>query len=74
MKTILLGALCIAAVSAQDAYAQHGVRKYAQVQTGDMNVPAGTTPPGAAVVIRGNLYRVWHGGGGGGNSASEIGR
>ena len=25
MKTILLGALCIAAVSAQDAYAQHGL-------------------------------------------------
>ena len=57
MKTILLGALCIAAVSAQDAYAQHmqGIRKYAQVQTGDMVVPAGTTTSGSVMVIRGNL-------------------
>jgi len=55
MKTILLGALCIAAVSAQDAYAQHGLRKYAQVQTGDMVVPAGTTTSGSVMVIRGNL-------------------
>jgi hypothetical protein len=55
MKTILLGALCIAAVSAQDAYAQHGLRKYAQVQTGDMIVPAGTTTSGSVMVIRGNL-------------------
>jgi hypothetical protein len=55
MKTILLGALCIAAVSAQDLYAQHGLRKYAQVQTGDMIVPAGTTTSGSVMVIRGNL-------------------
>lgn len=55
MRTILLGALCIAAVSAQDAYAQHGLRKYAQVQTGDMIVPAGTTTSGSVMVIRGNL-------------------
>ena len=55
MKSILLGALCIAAVSAQDAYAQHGLRKYAQVQTGDMIVPAGTTTSGSVMVIRGNL-------------------
>jgi hypothetical protein len=55
MKTILLGALCIAAVSAQDAYAQHGLRKYAQVQTGDLIVPAGTTTSGSVMVIRGNL-------------------
>jgi len=57
MKTILLGALCIATVSAQDAYAQHlhGIRKYAQVQTGDMVVPAGTTTSGSVMVIRGNL-------------------
>jgi hypothetical protein len=55
MKTILLGALCIAAVSAQDAYAQHGLRKYAQVQTGDMIVPAGTTTSGSVMVVRGNL-------------------
>jgi hypothetical protein len=55
MKTILLGVLCIATVSAQDAYAQHGLRKYAQVQTGDMIVPAGTTTSGSVMVIRGNL-------------------
>jgi hypothetical protein len=55
MKTILLGALCIAAVSAQDAYAQHGLKKYAQVQTGDMIVPAATTTSGSVMVIRGNL-------------------
>jgi hypothetical protein len=55
MKTILLGAICIAAVSAQDAYAQHGLRKYAQVQTGDLIVPAGTTTSGSVMVIRGNL-------------------
>jgi hypothetical protein len=54
MKTILLGALCIAAVSAQDAYAQ-GMSRYAQVQTGDMIVPAGTTTSGSVMVIRGNL-------------------
>ena len=55
MKSILLGALLIAAVPAQDAYAQHGIRKYAQVQTGDMIVPAGTTTSGSVMVIRGNL-------------------
>jgi hypothetical protein len=63
MKTILLGAsLLIAAVSVQDAHAQRtdgirlqGVRKYAQVQTGDMIVPAGTTTSGSVLVIRGNL-------------------
>ena len=62
MKTILLGALCIAAVSAQDVYAQQhdgfrlqGIRKYAQVQTGDLIVPAGTTTSGSVMVIRGNL-------------------
>jgi hypothetical protein len=63
MKSILLGAsLLIAAVSAQDAFAQdHGgrhlrtLRKYAQVQTGDLVVPAGTTTSGSVLVIRGNL-------------------
>ena len=55
MKSILLGALLIAAAPAQDAYAQHGIRKYAQVQTGDMIVPAGTTTSGSVMVIRGNL-------------------
>ena len=55
MKSILLGAFLIAAAPAQDAYAQHGIRKYAQVQTGDMIVPAGTTTSGSVMVIRGNL-------------------
>jgi hypothetical protein len=63
MKSILLGAsFLIAAVSAQDAYAQQndgfrlqGLRKYAQVQTGDLIVPAGTTTSGSVMVIRGNL-------------------
>jgi hypothetical protein len=63
MKSILLGAsLLIAAASAQDAFAQdHGgrhlrtLRKYAQVVTGDLVVPAGTTTSGSVMVIRGNL-------------------
>jgi hypothetical protein len=63
MKSILLGAsLLVVAVSAQDAHAQRndgfrlqGIRKYAQVQTGDLIVPAGTTTSGSVLVIRGNL-------------------
>jgi hypothetical protein len=63
MKSILLGAsFLIAAFSVQDAHAQRndgfrlqGIRKYAQVQTGDMIVPAGTTTSGSVLVIRGNL-------------------
>jgi len=63
MKPILLGvSLLVAAVSAQDAYAQQsdglrlrGLRKYAQVVTGDLVVPAGTTTSGSVMVVRGNL-------------------
>lgn len=62
MKSILLGAsLLIAAVSAQDAYAQHhegrlqSLRKHAQVVTGNLVIPAGTTTSGSVMVIRGNL-------------------
>jgi hypothetical protein len=63
MKSILLGAsLVIVAVSAQDAFAQEhagfrlkGFRNYAQVQTGDLVVPAGSTTSGSVMVIRGNL-------------------
>lgn len=62
MKSILLGAsLLIAAVCAQDAYAQHhegrlqAFRKHAQVVTGDLVVPAGTTTSGSVMTIRGNL-------------------
>jgi hypothetical protein len=62
MKSILLGAsLLIAAVSAQDAYAQHhegrlqSLKKHAQVVTGDLVIPAGTTTSGSVMAIRGNL-------------------
>ena len=61
MKSILLGTLFIAAVSAQDAYAQrlesfrHQVGKYAHVTTGDLVVPAGATTSGSVMVFRGNL-------------------
>ena len=63
MKSILLGAsLLIAALPAQDASAQErgefrlqGLGKYAQVTTGDLVVPAGTTTSGSVLVIRGNL-------------------
>lgn len=60
MKSILLGALLLALVPAQDASAQHrdrlhNIRKYAQLQTGDLVVPAGTTTSGSVLVFRGNL-------------------
>jgi hypothetical protein len=63
MKSILLGAsLLIVAVSPQDASAQQRdgsrlrvFRNYAQVTTGDLVVPAGTTTSGSVMVIRGNL-------------------
>jgi hypothetical protein len=61
MKPILLGvSLLVAALAVQDAHAQQsvrltGVRKYAQVVTGDLVVPAGTTTAGSVMVVRGNL-------------------
>ena len=63
MKSILLGAsLVLVAVSAQDSFAQERdgsrlqvFRNYAQVKTGDMIVPAGSTTSGSVMVIRGNL-------------------
>ncbi len=63
MKSILLGTLfLILAVSAQDASAQRhdgfrlqGFRNYAQITTGDLVVPAGSTTSGSVMVIRGNL-------------------
>jgi hypothetical protein len=63
MKSILLGAsLVIAAVTAQDAFAQEhdglrlqAFRNYAQVRTGDLVIPAGSTTSGSVMVIRGNL-------------------
>jgi len=63
MKSILLGvSLLVAAAAVQDAHAQRredvrfaGLRKYAQVTTGDLVVPAGTTTSGSVMVFRGNL-------------------
>src|SRR6266446_1806053 len=61
MKPILLGvSLLVAAAAVQDAHAQErvrltGFRGYAQVTTGDLVIPAGTTTSGSVLVIRGNL-------------------
>jgi hypothetical protein len=63
MKSILLGAsLVLVAVSAQDAFAQahdgfrlRAFRNYAQVRTGDLVIPAGSTTSGSVMVLRGNL-------------------
>jgi hypothetical protein len=61
MKFILLGVSLLAVAAAQDANAQdhrvrfHGLRGYAQVQTGDLTVPAGSTTSGSVMVIRGDL-------------------
>jgi hypothetical protein len=63
MKIILFGAsLLIVAVASREAHAQDaatfklkGVAKYAQVTTGDLAVPAGTTTAGSVMVVRGNL-------------------
>ena len=63
MKSILLGvSLLAAAVAAQDAHAQRsdgvrfsGLRGYAQVTTGDLTIPAGSTTSGSVMVFRGDL-------------------
>ena len=63
MKFILLGLSLVAASAAvQDAHAQQsngvrfsGFKGYAQVTTGDLVVPAGTTTSGSVMVVRGNL-------------------
>jgi hypothetical protein len=61
MKVILLGVSLLAVAAAQDASAQNnrvrfsGLRGYAQVQTGDLTVPAGSTTSGSVMVIRGDL-------------------
>jgi hypothetical protein len=61
VKIILLGAsLLMAAVAPREAHAQDaaklkGIGKYAQVTTGDLAVPAGTTTAGSVLVLRGNL-------------------
>src|SRR5256714_6580043 len=60
MKLVLIGlTLLVAAATAQDADAQRvrisGLKRYAQVTTGDLTIPAGTTTSGSVMVIRGNL-------------------
>src|SRR6266550_1823629 len=63
MKPILLGlSLLVTATAVQDAHAQQrdnvrfaGLRRYAQVTTGDLVVPAGTSTSGSVMVVRGNL-------------------
>ena len=63
MKIILVGASLLMAVAAsQDAHAQDasrfrvkGIGRYAQVTTGDLIVPAGSTTSGSVMVFRGNL-------------------
>jgi hypothetical protein len=62
MKSILFGAALLLGTSVvQDANAQsstvrfQGIRRYAQVVTGDLVVPAGTTTSGSVMVLRGNL-------------------
>ena len=63
MRKLLHGAtLLLTAIMVQNAAAQGrdgsrfaGVRKYAQVVTGDYVVPAGTTTAGSVMVVRGNL-------------------
>lgn len=59
IKTIVLGLTLVAATAAQDAHAQRvrfsGLKGYAQVTTGDLTVPAGSTTSGSVMVIRGNL-------------------
>jgi hypothetical protein len=63
MKCILIGvSILVATAAVQDAQAQDrdnvrftGLRKYAQVTTGDLVVPAGTSTSGSVMVIRGDL-------------------
>jgi hypothetical protein len=62
MKTILLGfSVLVAAIAGRDANAQQsnvrfsGFRGYAQVATGDLTIPAGTTTSGSVMAIRGDL-------------------
>ncbi|HEX2692779.1 MAG TPA: hypothetical protein VHL12_01895 [Gemmatimonadaceae bacterium] len=63
MRTILLGAsLVMAATVAHEGRAQggsaaklRGIGRYAQVTTGSLVVPAGTTTSGSVMVLKGNL-------------------
>jgi hypothetical protein len=63
VKKILIPVYCVMALTAvHDACAQDvsrvrfaGIRKYAQVVTGDYTVPVGSSTSGSVMVIRGNL-------------------
>lgn len=61
MKILLGVSLLVAAIAGQDANAQQsnvrfsGFRGYAQVNTGDLTIPAGTTISGSVAAIRGDL-------------------
>jgi len=60
MKQILLGlTLLLTATAVQDADAQRvrisGIKKYAQVTTGDLTIPAGSTSSGSVMAIRGDV-------------------
>ncbi|MEO8910458.1 MAG: hypothetical protein ABI408_09540 [Gemmatimonadaceae bacterium] len=63
MKILLVGAsLLMAAVAAREARGQdvstfnvRDVGRYAQIKTGDLVVPAGTTTSGSVMVLRGNI-------------------
>ena len=60
MKNIVLGlTLLLTATAVHDAHAQRvrlsGLKRYSQVQTGDLTIPAGASTSGSVMVIRGNL-------------------
>ena len=61
MKILLGVSLLVAAIAGQDANAQQsnvrfsGFRGYAQVNTGDLTIPAGSTTSGSVMAIRGDL-------------------
>lgn len=61
MKILLGVSLLLAAIAGRDANAQQsnvrfsGFRGYAQVNTGDLTIPAGTTTSGSVMAIRGDL-------------------
>ncbi|HMH26190.1 MAG TPA: hypothetical protein VK542_06390, partial [Gemmatimonadaceae bacterium] len=61
MKILLGISLLVAAIAGRDANAQNsnvrfsGLRGYAQVNTGDLTIPAGTTTSGSVAAIRGDL-------------------
>ncbi|HXI98018.1 MAG TPA: hypothetical protein VNG73_03685 [Gemmatimonadaceae bacterium] len=61
MKILLGVSLLVAAIAGRDANAQQsnvrfsGLRGYAQVNTGDLTIPAGVTTSGSVMAIRGDL-------------------